>query len=66
MQCGFCTPGIAMRAKHLLDNNPNPTRQEIAKSLDVHLCRCTGYEKIEDALHKTIAETTGEEPRWNR
>ncbi len=46
LQCGFCIPGIALRAKHLLDKNPSPTRAEIAKAIDVHLCRCTGYAKI--------------------
>ncbi|MFZ2491321.1 MAG: 2Fe-2S iron-sulfur cluster-binding protein, partial [Thermoanaerobaculia bacterium] len=50
LQCGFCTPGIAMRAKHLLDRNPQPSRDEIAKALDGHLCRCTGYVKIVDAI----------------
>jgi xanthine dehydrogenase molybdenum-binding subunit len=50
LQCGFCIPGIAMRAKHLLDKKPDPTRDEIAKAIDVHLCRCTGYVKIVDAI----------------
>lgn len=50
LQCGFCIPGIALRAKHLLDKNPRPTRDEIAKAIDVHLCRCTGYAKILDAI----------------
>jgi xanthine dehydrogenase molybdenum-binding subunit len=50
LQCGFCIPGIALRAKHLLDKNPHPTRAEIAKAIDVHLCRCTGYTKILDAV----------------
>ncbi len=50
IQCGFCTPGFALRAKWLLDKNPNPTREEIAKAIDGHLCRCTGYVKIIDAI----------------
>ena len=50
MQCGFCIPGIMLRAKHLLDGNPSPSRAEIAKAIDVHLCRCTGYVKIIDAI----------------
>jgi len=50
LQCGFCIPGIALRAKHLLDKNPDPSRGEIAKAIDVHLCRCTGYTKILDAI----------------
>ncbi len=50
LQCGFCIPGIALRAMHLLGKNPDPTRAEIAKAIDVHLCRCTGYTKILDAV----------------
>jgi xanthine dehydrogenase molybdenum-binding subunit len=50
LQCGFCIPGIALRAKHLLDHKPNPTRAEIALAIDGHLCRCTGYVKILDAV----------------
>ncbi len=50
LQCGFCIPGIAVRAKHMTDKNPEPTRAEIAKGIDVHLCRCTGYTKIVDAI----------------
>ena len=50
VQCGFCIPGIALRAKYLLDRNPDPTRAEIARGIDVHLCRCTGYKKIVDAI----------------
>lgn len=50
LQCGFCTPGIVMRAKHLLDKNPAPTREDIAQALNNHICRCTGYVKIVDAI----------------
>jgi xanthine dehydrogenase molybdenum-binding subunit len=60
LQCGFCIPGIALRAKHLLDENPNPTRGEIAKALDVHLCRCTGYVKIIDAIELMAKARRGE------
>src|SRR5690349_20605477 len=49
LQCGYCIPGIALRAKSLLDKNPSPSRDEIAKAMDVQLCRCTGYVKIVDA-----------------
>ncbi|GBD91207.1 putative xanthine dehydrogenase subunit D [bacterium BMS3Abin04] len=49
-QCGFCIPGIVMRSKVLIDNNPNPNREEIEKSLTPHLCRCTGYKKIEESI----------------
>jgi aldehyde oxidoreductase len=50
IQCGFCTPGMIMSAKALLDQNPNPTVAEIKKGLARNLCRCTGYQKIIDAV----------------
>lgn len=50
LQCGFCIPGIVLRGKAILEKTPNPSRKEIAKHLDVHLCRCTGYTKILDAI----------------
>jgi len=50
LQCGFCIPGIVIGAKHLLSHKPNPTREEIAQSLNNHICRCTGYVKILDAI----------------
>ncbi|MDA3859947.1 MAG: selenium-dependent xanthine dehydrogenase [Melioribacteraceae bacterium] len=49
-QCGFCTPGIVMRANTLIQQNANPTREEIVNSLTPHLCRCTGYKKIVDSI----------------
>jgi len=60
LQCGFCIPGIVMRMKSVLDKNPDPTDEEIAKKLDVHLCRCTGYTKIVDAFHVAAAARRGE------
>ena len=60
LQCGFCIPGIALRAKHLTDRNPAPTREEIARAIDVHLCRCTGYVKILDAIQLLAAAKRGE------
>jgi carbon-monoxide dehydrogenase small subunit len=45
-QCGFCTPGMLMSAKALLDENPDPTEEEIRKGISGNLCRCTGYVKI--------------------
>jgi selenium-dependent xanthine dehydrogenase len=50
VQCGFCIPGIALRAKHLLDRRPDPSREEIARAIDGHLCRCTGYTQIVEAV----------------
>jgi len=50
LQCGFCTPGLVLRIKHLTDEPRKLSRKEIAKALDGHLCRCTGYVKIVDAV----------------
>jgi carbon-monoxide dehydrogenase small subunit len=50
IQCGFCTPGMILTAKALLDENPNPTREEIREAISGNLCRCTGYQKIVDAI----------------
>lgn len=50
VQCGFCIPGIVMRGKLLLDGNPDPDRATVSNALTPHLCRCTGYKKIEDAI----------------
>jgi carbon-monoxide dehydrogenase small subunit len=49
-QCGFCTPGVLMSAYALLECNPAPTREEIARALSGNLCRCTGYTKIFEAV----------------
>lgn len=49
-QCGFCTPGIIMAAKSLLDENPNPTEDEVRFAIAGNICRCTGYVKIVDAI----------------
>jgi len=50
IQCGFCTPGIVMRIKAFLDANPSSTREEKAKAISVNICRCTGYQRILDAM----------------
>ena len=59
-QCGFCTPGIVMSAKALLDANPRPTEAEIRHAIAGNLCRCTGYDKIVTAIAAVAAATTGE------
>jgi aldehyde oxidoreductase len=50
VQCGFCIPGMVMQANNLINHNPEPSRDDIEKSLTPHLCRCTGYKKIVDAI----------------
>jgi aerobic carbon-monoxide dehydrogenase small subunit len=50
IQCGFCSPGMILSAKHLLDKNPNPDEGEIRAAIAGNLCRCTGYQKIIDAI----------------
>lgn len=50
IQCGYCTPGMIMSTKSLLDKNPNPNEQEIRKGISGNLCRCTGYTKIFEAI----------------
>ena len=50
IQCGFCTPGMIMTAKAMLDGNPDPTRDQVKEGLGGNLCRCTGYVKIIDAV----------------
>ena len=56
IQCGFCTPGMLMSATELLRRNPNPSETEIRKSLSGNLCRCTGYQKIVDAIKAVTDE----------
>lgn len=56
VQCGFCTPGMLLSAKSLLDNNPQPTRKQIARHISGNLCRCTGYAKIIDAIEKVAQQ----------
>jgi len=50
IQCGFCTPGILMSSKALLEGKSNPTREEIKEAISGHLCRCTGYQQIIEAI----------------
>ena len=56
VQCGFCTPGMLMMATELLRRNPHPSETEIRKSLSGNLCRCTGYQKIVDAIKAAAGE----------
>ncbi len=60
LQCGFCTPGLIVASKALLDHNTNPTETEIRYWLAGNLCRCTGYDKIVRAVQDAAAEMRGE------
>lgn len=60
VQCGFCTPGLLLSAKALLDRNPDPTDAEIARAIDGNLCRCTGYVKIIDGVRSAARSLRGE------
>ena len=61
VQCGFCIPGIVMQADNLINHNPDPSRADIEKSLTPHLCRCTGYKKIVDAIQAAAEAIRNEE-----
>lgn len=63
VQCGFCTPGMLMAAKALLDRNLNPTEAEVRQAIAGNLCRCTGYVKIVEAVLAAAAELRGETPQ---
>ena len=56
LQCGFCTPGFLVASKALLERNPNPTEEELRFWLAGNLCRCTGYDKIVEAVRDAAAE----------
>jgi carbon-monoxide dehydrogenase small subunit len=60
LQCGFCTPGMIMRAHVLLKENPNPTEEEIRFGIAGNLCRCTGYQNIVKAIQYAAAKLNGE------
>ena len=61
LHCGFCTPGMLMRAVELLEQNPNPTEEEIRWGISGNLCRCTGYNNIVKAIQYAGAKMRGEE-----
>jgi len=61
LQCGFCTPGMMLRAVELLEKNPNPTEEEIRWGISGNLCRCTGYNNIVKAIQYAGAKMRGEE-----
>ena len=67
-QCGYCTPGFLMTAKALLDEHPNPTRDQIREALAGCLCRCTGYQQIFEAVEAAVlaGSTTGVRHRGQR
>jgi carbon-monoxide dehydrogenase small subunit len=56
LQCGFCTPGMILAVKQLLDDNPNPSESEIREGLSGNLCRCTGYQHIVNAVKAVAAK----------
>jgi len=60
LQCGFCTPGFIMAAAYLLEQNPNPSDEEIRKGLEGNLCRCTGYVNIVKAVETAARTMSGE------
>jgi aerobic carbon-monoxide dehydrogenase small subunit len=60
VQCGFCTPGLLLSAKALLDHNPKPTEEEIRVGISGNLCRCTGYHQVVEAIQAVAA---GEEKK---
>ncbi len=58
-QCGYCTPGMLMSAKALLDHNPSPSRQEVVEAIAGNICRCTGYEPIIAAVLDASSRMSG-------
>lgn len=59
IQCGFCTPGMVLSATSLLEKNPHPTEQEVRQALSGNLCRCTGYQKIVEAVQEASRRMKG-------
>ena len=61
LQCGYCTPGMIMSAKYLLSKNPNPSEDEIRRGISGNLCRCTGYNKIVEAVQYAAEKINAKE-----
>src|SRR3954452_14738947 len=59
LQCGFCTPGMIMASIDLVNDNPNPTEDEVREGIEGNLCRCTGYQNIVRAVQQAAAEMSG-------
>ncbi len=66
LQCGFCTPGMILAGKALLDENPNPTHQDVKNAITGNLCRCTGYTSIIDAILAAAQTSAGRDPASER
>jgi aerobic-type carbon monoxide dehydrogenase small subunit (CoxS/CutS family) len=62
-QCGYCTPGILMTAKALLEKEPHPSRERIKEAVSGNLCRCTGYQQIFEAIEEAARRMSDESPR---
>ena len=63
LQCGFCTSGFVMATKELLEENPNPDREDIEHALADNICRCTGYQNIYDAVERAAEKLQADAPR---
>jgi aerobic carbon-monoxide dehydrogenase small subunit len=63
LQCGFCTPGMIMTGRALLDENPDPTEEEIRTAISGSICRCTGYKNIVGAIRWAAEQEQGAQPR---
>lgn len=66
IQCGFCTPGMVLAAKKLLEENPHPSLEEIRRGISGNLCRCTGYQKIIEAINLAALRLSRQTGRGNR
>ncbi|MBW2369101.1 MAG: (2Fe-2S)-binding protein, partial [Deltaproteobacteria bacterium] len=60
VQCGFCTPGMVIATTSLLNRHPSPSETQIKKALEGHLCRCTGYNKILEAVESAVEKISGD------